>query len=408
MLLYPHPMRILFVADGRSPIALNWIRYFIDAGHEVHLASSFPCQPEPGLASFTVVPVAMSEVKEASSASGTGGRDRLLRRFLPVGLRTRIRQWLGPLTLPRAAQRLGDMIQSIQPELVHAMRIPYEGMLAALAMKDTNLPLLISVWGNDFTLHADSTPLMRRYTRLALRRATALHTDCQRDQQLAQAWGFDPAKLAIVLPGGGGIQMNVFHPDLDAVNGQAPLVLNPRGLRAYVRTDTIFQAIKLVHGQRPQVRFACTGMAGQSEALRWVDELGLAQAIELLPPLSRDQMAELFRQAQVMLSITIHDGTPNTLLEGLASGCFPIAGDIELIREWITPGANGLLVDPGDPQALAEAIMQALDQPELRSRARESNLKLVRERAEYGGVMRQAEAFYQSLVKDPPQRRKER
>jgi len=324
-----------------------------------------------------------------------------------VGLRTRIRQWLGPLTLPRAAQRLGDMIQSIQPELVHAMRIPYEGMLAALAMKDTDLPLLISVLGNDFTLHARSTPLMRRYTRLALGRATALHTDCQRDQRLAQAWGFDPAKLAIVLPGGGGIQMDVFHPDLESADEKTPLVLNPRGLRAYVRTDTIFQAIKLVHVQCPQVRFACTGMAGQSEALRWVDELGLDGAVELLSPLSRDQMADLFRQAQVMLSITIHDGTPNTLLEGLASGCFPIAGDIESIREWITSGVNGLLVDPGAPTALAEAIMQALDQPELRARAREINLRLVQERAEYGGVMRQAEAFYQSVLINPPQRRRD-
>ncbi|HSQ16597.1 MAG TPA: glycosyltransferase family 4 protein [Anaerolineales bacterium] len=401
-------MRILFVADGRSPIALNWIRYFIAAGHEVHLASSFPCQPEPGLASFAVVPVAMSEVKETSSASGTGGRDRLLRRFLPVGVRTRIRQWLGPLTLPRSAQRLGEMIQSIQPELVHAMRIPYEGMLAALAIKDTDLPLLISVWGNDFTLHASSTPLMRRYTRLALGRATALHTDCQRDQHLAQAWGFDLAKPGIVLPGAGGIQMDVFHPDLESADEKTPLVLNPRGLRAYVRTDTIFRAIKLVHAQRPQVRFACTGMAGQSEALRWVNELGLDGAVELLSPLSREGMAELFRQAQVMLSITTHDGTPNTLLEGLASGCFPIAGDIASIREWVTPGVNGLLVDPGVPTALAEAIMQALDQPELRARAREINLRLVRDRAEYGGVMRMAEGFYQSLVKDPPQRRKER
>ena len=408
MLLYPHPMRILFVADGRSPIAVNWIRYFIAAGHEVHLASSFPCQPEPGLASFTVIPVAMSEVKETSSTSGTGGRDRWLRRFLPVGLRTRIRQWLGPLTLPRAAQQLGGIIQAIQPELVHAMRIPYEGMLAALALKDTDIPLLISVWGNDFTLHASSTPLMRRYTRLALGRATALHTDCQRDQHLAQAWGFNPAKLAIVLPGGGGIQMDVFHPDLESADEKTPLVLNPRGLRAYVRTDTIFRAIKLVHAQRPQVRFACTGMAGQSEALRWVNELGLDGAVELLSPLSREGMAELFRQAQVMLSITTHDGTPNTLLEGLASGCFPIAGDIASIREWVTPGVNGLLVDPGVPTALAEAIMQALDQPELRARAREINLRLVRDRAEYGGGMRMAEGFYQSLVKDPPQRRKER
>ena len=385
-------MRILFVADGRSPIALNWMRYFIAAGHDVHLVSSFPCRPEPGLASFTVVPVALSEVKASPAGSGAGGGDRFLRRVLPVGLRTKLRQWLGPLTLPRAARQLRRIIQEVQPDLVHAMRIPYEGMLAALALSGSSTPLLISIWGNDFTLHAPSTPLMRHYTRRALRRASALHTDCRRDQRLAQDWGFDPAKPGIVLPGAGGIQMDVFYPS--KTEAQSPLVLNPRGLRAYVRTDTIFQAIRLVHAQRPEVRFACTGMAGQSEALRWVNELGLSAAVELLAPLSRDDMAALFRRAQVMLSITTHDGTPNTLLEGLASGCFPIAGDLASIREWITPGVNGLLVDPGDPQALAQAILQALDQPDLRSRARQINLDLVRERAEYGRVMRQAEEFY--------------
>jgi glycosyltransferase involved in cell wall biosynthesis len=392
-------MRILFVADGRSPIALNWMLYFISAGHEVHLASSFPCQPEPGLASFTVVPVALSEVKETANTPGGGGRDRLLHRVLPVGLRTKVRQWLGPLTLPWAARKLRRIVQEVQPELVHAMRIPYEGMLAALALSKVSTPLVISVWGNDFTLHANTTPLMKYYTRLALQGAAALHTDCQRDQYLAQEWGFDRAKPAIVLPGGGGIQMDVFYPDLDMVNEQPPLVLNPRGLRAYVRTETIFRAMGLVHAQRPHVRFACTGMAGQSEALRWVGELGLERAVELLQPLSREQMAGLFRQAQVMLSITTHDGTPNTLLEGLASGCFPIAGDIAALREWITPGINGLLVDPGDAKGLAEAILQALDQPELRSRARAINLELVRERAEYGRVMRQAEGFYPQIAR---------
>jgi glycosyltransferase involved in cell wall biosynthesis len=391
-------MRILFVADGRSPIALNWMRYFIAGGHEVHLASSFPCQAEPGLASFTVVPVALSEVKETVHTPGGGRRDRLLRRVLPVELRTKVRQWLGPLTLPRAARKLRRVMQTVQPELVHAMRIPYEGMLAALALNKASTPLLISVWGNDFTLHANSTPLMRRYTRMALERATALHTDCQRDQHLGRDWGFEATKPAIVLPGGGGIQMDVFYPALDGEDEQPPLVLNPRGLRAYVRTDTIFKAIKLVHERQPEVRFACNGMAGQGEALRWVGELGLEGKVELLAPLSKEGMAALFRKAQVMLSITTHDGTPNTLLEGMASGCFPIAGDIEALREWITPGVNGLLVDPGDEHALADAMLQALEQPERRARAREINVELVRERAEYGGVMRQAEEFYPQIT----------
>ena len=115
---------------------------------------------------------------------------------------------------------------------------------------------------------------------------------------------------------------------------------------------------------------------------------------------SREQMAELFRRAQVLLSITTHDGTPNTLLEGLACGCFPIAGDIESLREWIKPGVNGLLVDPSNPHALAEAILQALDEPDLRLRAYKINLDLVRERAEYGRVMAQAEAFYRTVVEN--------
>jgi hypothetical protein len=33
-------MKILYVADGRSPIAQNWIRYFAERGDEVYLAST--------------------------------------------------------------------------------------------------------------------------------------------------------------------------------------------------------------------------------------------------------------------------------------------------------------------------------------------------------------------------------
>ena len=69
-------MRILFVADGRSPIALNWIRYFVDCGDEVHLASTFPCRPELALASLSIVPVAFSQsagaVWQAASSGGRG------------------------------------------------------------------------------------------------------------------------------------------------------------------------------------------------------------------------------------------------------------------------------------------------------------------------------------------------
>jgi glycosyltransferase involved in cell wall biosynthesis len=106
----------------------------------------------------------------------------------------------------------------------------------------------------------------------------------------------------------------------------------------------------------------------------------------------------LFRESHISLSITTHDGTPNTLLEAMACGCFPIAGDIESLREWITPGVNGFLVDPLNPQALATAILEIIAQPDLQSQARERNLHLVKERAEYGASMRAAEDFYRQLL----------
>jgi glycosyltransferase involved in cell wall biosynthesis len=386
-------MRLLFVADGRSPIALNWIEYFLAQEHEVHLASTFQSPPDPRLASYTFVPAAFSSVKAAGPAPA---HTRGLWGAPAVRLRTALRQWLGPITLPGAARQLRSLIDRVQPDLVHAMRIPYEGMLAALAGAEA--PLVISVWGNDFTLHAPSTPLMRRYTRLALGQASLLHTDCRRDLRLAHDWGFPEGGRGLVLPGAGGIQPEVFYPPPAIV--PEPIVIQPRGVRAYVNNQVFFQAIPLVLERLPTARFFCTTMQGEPQAARWVQELGIAAQVELLPKQTRAQMADLFRRARVVVSPTTHDGTPNTLLEAMACGCLPVVGDLESLREWITPGVNGLLVDLRHSQALAEAILAALQQDDLCQRAREENLRLIAERAVYGRVMPAAERAYRELIQD--------
>ena len=317
-----------------------------------------------------------------------------------MGFRTRVRQWLGPLTFPKAGQHLAEVIMQVRPDLIHAMRIPYEGMIASLALEQLPTlqpPLLISVWGNDFTLHAAANPWMAAYTRRTLKTASALHTDCYRDQQLAYQWGFQEGKPAVILPGGGGIQLDLFCPP-SSEELRKQIVINPRGVRAYVRNDTFFKSIPKVLEKFPSARFICTTMAGEPQALRWLAELGIEQAVTLLPRQTRTEMARRFQSAQVVVSPSTHDGTPNTLLEAMACGCYPVVGDIEALREWITPGVNGALVDPGDEQALAEAVCEGLADIELRQKAAAHNLALVAERAEYGKVMREAEGFYQKII----------
>ena len=384
-------MRTLFVADGRSPIALNWMRYFVERGDEVHLASTFACQPDLELAGLDITPVAFSGTKRPSASPTV--RPASSRS---IGLRTSIRHYLGPLTISRSAKKLRTVIERVEPDLIHAMRIPYEGMLAADAYNGT--PLLVSAWGNDFTLHAPSTWLMRHYTRWTMQVTNALHTDCQRDIRLAGEWGFSAKRPTLVIPGNGGIHTDVFFPPENPV--EEAVVINPRGFRAYVRNDTFFKAIPLVLKEIPAARFLCASMAGEAQAQQWIEELGIAHAVELLSPIPHAQMADAYRRANVLVSPSVHDGTPNTLLEGMACGCFPVAGDLESIREWITDGENGLLTDPTNPDRLAESILRALKSKNLRKQAAGLNAKRITEEAEYDACMSQASSFYQRVVRN--------
>lgn len=425
-------MRVLFVADGRSPIARNWIEYFLNLDHEIYLASTFPLSLEqeraltPRLRSYNFIPTAFSQakrVRETASRRGDVRQTIAAGDLLPpgraasshralwwgggfTGLRTRIRQYLGPLTLPRSAHSLRRLIDQVQPDLVHAMRIPFEGMLAGMALEElASPPLLVSVWGNDFTLHAISTLLMAALTRRTLRRADGLHADCHRDVRLAREWDFPAGKPTIVLPGAGGIQTDIFYPP-DAPVRQ-PLIIQPRGYRAYVDNRSFFFALPAVLQAHPETQIVCLGMAGETQVQGWIDQLGLGPVVTLLPPIPRDEVASWFRRTRVVVSPATHDGTPNTLLEAMACGCLPVVYDLESLREWITPGVNGLLTDfaydgedkTARAQGLAESIKLALSNDTLTERAFQLNPAIIAERAAYERVMPQAENFYSSLLR---------
>ena len=404
-------MRLLFIADGRSPTALNWMRSFIEKEEEVHLLSTFACEPALELASLNIVPVAFSGFAGGpSSGSGKTKRRSVLRGARWIRLRAWLRHWLGPLTLTPAVRQVAALIEAIDPDLIHAMRIPFEGMLAAAA--DPEAPLLLSIWGNDFTLHAPSTPLMARYTRKTLARTDGLLADCRRDQKLAYTRGFPQDRPSIVLPASGGIRWQDFHPaGTDAgdwpgalanlsgkILADAPVVVNPRGFRSYVRNDTFFQSIPKILAVHPHAIFLCPAMAGERAAEEWLRRLDIGEEVFLLPHLTRSEMARVYQRAQVTVSVSEHDGTPNTLLEAMACGCFPVAGDIESLREWIVDGENGFLIDPGNPTALAGAVSRALSDPGLRARAADRNQTLIDDRAAHAKVMARAFEFYRSFL----------
>ncbi len=400
-------VRVMFVADGRSPIARGWIEPLIERGHDIHLATTFPSEPIEGLKSFHNVEVGFSGIgrRDAGVVKPPGGA-------AGIGLRSLIKHWLGPLTLIPAAQNLRDVLDLVDVDLIHALRIPFEGMLAARTNPD--IPLVLSVWGNDFTLHAKSSPWMRKLTASAVRRAEGLHTDCRRDIRLAFDWGLEKDVPTIVLPGGGGIKREIFQPGnpldlpmrkeirdlLERIPPGAPVVINPRGFRAYVRSDTFFRSIETILEEHPDTHFLMPGMAGESRAIQWLHDPHLRRKAHLLPTLDAYEMAALYRRSWIIISPSEHDGTPNSFLEAISCGCFPVVGDLESLREWIEPGKNGELIDPGDPDQLARSVSALIEAPIRRAEAQAINQAIVDKRAARHVVTDSVEAFYETVTRN--------
>ena len=395
-------MHILLVADGRSAITAGWLRMLSGLDCQVSLVSTFPCDPPAEAELVAILPVGFSslsggQVRLSGTAADSGGWKRqLVGAFRPALLAARA--WLAPMTLRKYQTRFMSIVNDIQPDLVHALRVPYEGMLAAVTPAD--IPFLVSIWGNDLTLHTRTSPLMASRTRQTLKRADGLLADAHRDVQLAKNWGLRGDTPTLVVPGNGGLDLNrirdvILRRDLPFdLPTDRPLVVNPRGFRpGSVYQDTFFKSIPLVLEKIPNAFFVCTAMQGQFEAERWVSKLGIQDYVMLLPYLPQEQLWQLYARSKVYVSLSSHDGTPNTFLEALVCGCFPVVGDIESLREWLMDGENGLLVDPRDPQKAAQAIIAALSNDMWMMEVRKANQQMIADRADVYIIRSQISEF---------------
>ncbi len=398
-------MKVLIIADGRSPTAKSWIRQVASIGYEIALLSTYFCELPEGVSELHILPLAFSQTATAGAGNSSTHFKKISKKIIQ---NTRLsllnlRYYLGPITVMRAVDSYQKILDQVKPDLVHGLRIPYEGMLSAYSPAE--IPVIISTWGNDFTLHANGSPLMQYMTRKAVIRADGFMADCFRDIRLAGEWGYREGNPARFAPGNGGLQLSAMMRDpasirqRDVLNRDPWRVINPRGIRpAYVMNDSFFQAIPLIHAKEPHATFWATSMRGQVDAEKWVKRLSLDDRVCLLDPEPQKILWERFRLSSVLISPATHDGTPNSVLEGMALGCLPIVGRIESLEEWIEHGRNGLLVDPNDPNSITEGILEGLLNKDLQERAAQYNLEIVHHRADAEKIRHDISSFYNEVL----------
>jgi glycosyltransferase involved in cell wall biosynthesis len=89
----------------------------------------------------------------------------------------------------------------------------------------------------------------------------------------------------------------------------------------------------------------------------------IADRIEFLGWLPREELPRHYKDSNLFVFPSRHEGMPNSVLEAMASGLPVIASNIAGNEELVIPGKTGLLVPPGDTNALKDALLELLSDP---------------------------------------------
>ena len=128
----------------------------------------------------------------------------------------------------------------------------------------------------------------------------------------------------------------------------------------------------------PDTSLAVAGDGPQRTALEGrARELGLDGRVSFLGSVPREQVLRLFHAADASLLPSAWENFPHTIVEALAVGCPVIATAVGGVPEVVRDGENGLLVAPGDPDALAAAIARFFADDALRARLRDAAARSV-------------------------------
>lgn len=139
-----------------------------------------------------------------------------------------------------------------------------------------------------------------------------------------------------------------------------PSVLVTRGFHRMYNQKTIAHAV----AQLPAAPgITLTFASGDGDWRGYRDEIfgrnpHARDWVHFVGGVSHHEMPSLMRRHTHYLSMSLHDGTPSSLLEAMATGLHPILSDIPANREWFPDGRHATVIDPLDARTLAGILMR--------------------------------------------------
>jgi glycosyltransferase involved in cell wall biosynthesis len=307
----------------------------------------------------------------------------------------------GPVRWLSAIWKLRKCLRKLRPDLVHAGPVPTAGFLAALCGCH---PLLLQSWGSDLLVTADQTLLQRWIARFALRHADMVFADCQAVQEKASQLA--PLRLDQFILFPWGVDLSKFFPRPSTVSIRKQqgwekkyVIIHTRGFEPIHGPLVFLESMRRVLTQRTDIGVLMLGggsLRPKAEVL--LREWKIEDHFYLPGRVSHPQLPDYFNEANLYVSTTFSDGSSISLLEAMACGLPAIVVDRYGNPEWIRPGINGWLYPAGDAGALAQAILDALENESLRRSMSSANVILVKDRADWARNFAKLPAAYARLI----------
>ena len=292
----------------------------------------------------------------------------------------------------------------LKPDLVHAHWAHYAHPL----MRVWAGPSVVTVYGSDvYRLHEQDEALQSEVIE-GLQRVDFITCDSKdMQQQIMALTGRSEDKVATIQ---WGVDTDLFSPGrptpeffASVVGHDRPVVFSARNFGPLYNQGLVVTAFKQVLHEVPDALLIMKYHDAPSHLVENVEariaDSGISHAVRIVGNLPYEQVPNLYRAANVTVSIPAFDATPMALLESMATGSAPVFSDLPSLREWITEGWNGYLVAPFDHALLARRIIYLLKNPAIAREFAVRNMEIVKQRASQTVNMSMVEHIYQRLAK---------
>ncbi len=213
----------------------------------------------------------------------------------------------------------------------------------------------------------------------------------------------------------------------DQFHGEDPLLLFVSRISPEKGVHVLIKAFERVHRAFPRCRLRLIGPPGALEPELMLDisddpiikscanyfrgdylamlkaEMSPAvkDAVEFLGHVPHDQLPDHYRQASLLVAPSLSEAFGRTPIEAMACGVPVVGARTGGIAETVVPMETGLLVPPNDPDALAEAIIQLLSDPDLRVIMGVKAWQSALNRYSWESIAERTRAYYEQLLSAP-------